>query len=106
MFSFRISSRDLQLLYCLADGCAHLEESDIRSGVNSIVSDSTVAKNIVQAIMKNRAEILHLVVAKRHPVILILDDVSAVTFCHFIIYVIDLKTSFFLGNTIHLCIFI
>lgn len=78
MFLFRIASRDLQLLYCLADGCAHLEESDIGNGVKSIISDSSIAQNIIEVIMKIRAKISQLVVAKRHPVILILDDVSGI----------------------------
>uniref|UniRef100_A0A1B6MC13 separase n=1 Tax=Graphocephala atropunctata TaxID=36148 RepID=A0A1B6MC13_9HEMI len=72
--SYKLDSRFRQLLYRVADGCVHLTSAEIQSAVACLVTDAKLADDLTTAINKFQEDTGILQVARRHPVILILDE--------------------------------
>lgn len=65
-----------RLLLQIANGCAHLSEEDIDFAVSQIISDLSAQKQLIDCIYEIKKENLIPVKTKRHPVILLVDQVT------------------------------
>lgn len=66
-------------LYAIANGCAHLSREEINSAVAQIVTDSDICQEIVQSILNLKSDLGQLMLAKRHPVLLIIEEVNLIS---------------------------
>lgn len=73
--SSEVRIHDKALLYQIAGGSAHLSEAEIESAVSQVVKKTSLQKDLCQEIESIRNKYSNLIVAKRHPVILLLDEV-------------------------------
>lgn len=72
---FRTVSRSRQLLYCVASGAAYLSSAEIKSAVSCLVTSQNLYSDLVKAIELFKENSNILIVARRYPVILIVDEV-------------------------------
>lgn len=63
------------MLYQIASGCAHLNECEIQSAVSYVIEDDSLQKILCEEINSIKNRYGDLMLLKRHPVILILDEV-------------------------------
>ncbi|XP_065202434.1 separin [Planococcus citri] len=72
--STQLNSCNKVLLYQIASGCAHLDQSEIKSAVSYVIEDGTLQENLCERIKSIKDKYTDLIRLKRHPVILILDE--------------------------------
>jgi hypothetical protein len=71
-----MESKDRQLLYQVADASVHLSNDEINSAVCCLVDSKELGIELISAIKDFKEEMSILLAARRHPVILIIDEVS------------------------------
>uniref|UniRef100_A0A1B6GBW6 separase n=1 Tax=Cuerna arida TaxID=1464854 RepID=A0A1B6GBW6_9HEMI len=72
--SYKLDSRSRQLLYRVTDGAVYLTSAEIQSAVACLVTDSNLAADLTNAIVKFQQDNSIFLVARRQPVILIIDE--------------------------------
>ncbi len=70
-----LSTRQKNIIYQITNGCAHLTEKRIEEVIRDLIKDEDLQNLIVQRILTLKREFPDLGSAKRHPVILLLDEV-------------------------------
>lgn len=59
----------------VANGCAHLNDAEIESAVSYVIKDSALLTQLTERIMQIRNDNCNMIITKRYPVILLLDEV-------------------------------
>lgn len=77
---FEVTPHIKRLLLHIASGCAHLSEEDIDVAVSQIINDPSAQKQVTDCIYEIKKENLIPVKTKRHPVILIVDQVPKLNY--------------------------
>ncbi|XP_046672802.1 separin [Homalodisca vitripennis] len=72
--SYKLDSRSRQLLYRVTDGAVYLTSAEIQSAVACLVTDSSLATDLINAIVKFQQDNSILLAARRQPVIFIVDE--------------------------------
>lgn len=72
----KLPENSVTLLYQIMDGSGHLDLGEIEAAVSDCIHDKDTRCAMIEAIKEFKESNLNLAVAKRYPVLLILDEVS------------------------------
>lgn len=70
-----VSNHNKQVVLQIVNGCAHLSDDEIESAVSQIIEDALLQQQLIERIVKIKNDNGNLISVKRHPVILLIDEV-------------------------------